>query len=234
MYDVETPARSRAMMSRAFGPGSSVRMSGTLLVSLARVRPLHFRFQRVLRDCPRAGSRAPRVRPDARRRRRSRAAPRGLALLDQPLDLLDRHGRLRVLGAPQRHDAKHAIELVDRAPRGIRIVAADGLGVDRRVDVAHQVENGRQPGRRVQIVHAAPPRTPRAPCRSPPARRRAAIRSTHRLEPGEAIVDAAQRLLGLLHAGPGEVQLLAVVRRQQQVAERGRRDSPRASTSGSV
>ncbi len=43
------------------------------------------------------------------------AAPAGgVPLFDQPLDLLDRHRRLLVFGAPQAQDAEHAVELVER------------------------------------------------------------------------------------------------------------------------
>src|SRR5438552_2671952 len=81
--------------------------------------------------------------------RESAPAPRGIALLDEPLDLVDGHWRLGVFGAPQRHDAKHAVELVDRSPRRIRIVAADRLGIDRGVDVSNQIEDRGQPRGRV-------------------------------------------------------------------------------------
>ena len=65
--------------------------------------------------CLRAGCRAParslRMRSASAKSRRGRAAVR---VLDQLLDLLDRHRRLLVFRAPQRQHAEHPIELVER------------------------------------------------------------------------------------------------------------------------
>src|SRR5439155_12940772 len=39
------------------------------------------------------------------------ASPRGLPILDEPLDVLDRNGRPLILGAPQADDAEHLVEV---------------------------------------------------------------------------------------------------------------------------
>ena len=78
--------------------------------------------------------------------------PRRLAVGDQLLDLLHRHGRLRVLGPPQADDAEHPIELVECVANDRRVRGADLFGVDRGVDVANQIEDRRQTGGGIQVV----------------------------------------------------------------------------------
>ena len=97
----------------------------------------------------------------------------------------------------------------------------DLFRVNRGVDVAHEVEDCRQPGGRVQVIEQRVAER-RAGLVDRRLHGRRVPVARHGLEPREAIDDAAQRLLGLLHPRPCEVELLPVVRRQQQVAKRRR------------
>ena len=162
------------------------------------------------------------MRSASAKSRRRRAA---LALLDQPLDLLDRHRRLLVLGPPQA-DRRRARGRTRRTPRGRPATSprAELAGVDRGVERAHELEHRaerRRPcsGRRCMRVARTPSRASLdAARRSRDATRRPVTVSSARQEVGQP----PQRLLGLRQARPRELQLLAVVRRQQQVAQRRR------------
>ena len=123
----------------------------------------HFRFQRV----PPAAvlekhRRVPQVVADAiGASAKSRRRRRGMALLDEPFDLVDRHRRLFVLGAAQAQDAEHAVELVERLADDRDIVAgAELAGVDRGVQRAHQLEDRAERRRGVQVVLHRARRTP--------------------------------------------------------------------------
>ena len=111
------------------------------------------------------------------------------------------------------------------SPRDVR--RAELAGVDRRV-------RERGPARRSR---RAPPavfrsslhrrrRTPLAPAstRAADARMRA-VAAVTRVEPREKVGQPLERLLGLRQAAPGEIQLLAVVRREQQIAHRRRAEA---------
>src|SRR5436189_6207224 len=119
------------MIARAFGPGSAVFRSGIVVIigirdqasGLSRLQvsetaqasfllpPCARRT--VLEQDPALGETV----ADLIRRGEVAPAPRGLTFLHQPLDLLDRNRRLRVLGPTHRNDAEHAVEVVDDAPR---------------------------------------------------------------------------------------------------------------------
>src|SRR4051812_38605123 len=97
------------MIACAFGPGTLVFRSGPVMLSrrssLLPPRPGRIVFEEdaavgeVLADAVGLGE----ITPLASR----------LALLDQPLDLLDRHRRLGVFGAAKADHAEHLVELVD-------------------------------------------------------------------------------------------------------------------------
>ena len=116
----------------------------------------YFRFHRV--PPAESSSRMPRSREvvaDAIGRGEVAAAAGGLALLDEPLDLLDRHRRPLVFGAPERQHAQHAIEAVESASRTAGTSPVAQLaGVDRRVERPHQIEHRRR----------APPAVLRSSC----------------------------------------------------------------------
>ena len=95
--------------------------------------------------------------------RASRASRRRV---DQPLDLLDRHRRLLVLGLAQRQHAEHPIEPLERLADGGGVAGAQLAGVDRRVQRAHQIEHHAERAGGVQVGGDVPAETPRAP---PPA-----------------------------------------------------------------
>ena len=82
------------------------------------------------------------------------AAPAGvLARLDRLLDLVDRHRRPLVLGAPQRQHAEHAVEVVERVADARRrrpaLISRASIAV--LID-AHEIEDRRQAGRGVEVV----------------------------------------------------------------------------------
>ena len=94
-------------------------------------------------------------------------------------------------------------------------------GVDRRVEGAHQVEHHphRAGGVQVGLEHLAEGRPGVGHAFGDRGVRLALL---HEVETGEEVGQPPQRLVGLLQAVPGEHQLLAVVGREQQVAERRR------------
>src|SRR5712691_509776 len=118
------------MIARAFGPGSAVFRSGIVVIIGIRDQASGLRPQQA------SGShRASFLLPAGARRtvleqnpllgetvadpiRRGKVAPaaRCLTFLHEPLDLLDRNRRLRVLGPTHGDDAEHAVEVVDGAP----------------------------------------------------------------------------------------------------------------------
>src|SRR3954471_7241553 len=53
-----------------------------------------------------------------------------LALVDQPLDLVDRHWRLCIFGAAEADHAQHLVELVDGRRNETRLVATELTVVD--------------------------------------------------------------------------------------------------------
>ena len=113
------------------------------------------------------------------------------------------------------------------------VARPDLLGVDRGVQRAHQVEHRAQRRRGVEVVahrlvecvRASSTRAATSGCAAP-------ARDASRR--GQEIGQPAQRLFGLLQARPGEVELLAVVRREQQVAQRRRPEAACRAMSGIV
>ena len=127
----------------------------------------------------------------------------------------------RVLAAAQRQHAEHVVE-VRRRPcarrrRRPRRSASASMAV---LSVAHQVEHARPARRRCSGRRTAPRRTRRAPSSTARSDLGVRVAARHAVEPGEEVGEAPQRFLRLLHAHPREVELLAVVRREQQVAQR--------------
>ena len=108
-------------------------------------------------------------------------------------------------------------------------------GVDRGVERAHEVEHraergrpcsGRRASRRRTRVRACSTRAGDRPGARPPA-----VTASSRARKSVSRRSASSACARLV---PGEVQLLAVVRRQQQIAQRRRPDSPCATMSGIV
>ena len=150
-----------------------------------------------------------------------------LAGLDRRLDLGLRNRRRRVFGAAQRQHAQHVVE-VRRRPcarwrRRPSPICFWSIAV---LTVADQVEHARQArprcsGRRASASSKAARAALAARCT------RGARRPPSAVEPVQEVGEPAQRLFGLLHPDPGEIQLLAVVRRQQQVAQRRQPEAAR-------
>ena len=125
------------------------------------------------------------------------------------------------------------VEQRERVANRRQIAASELAGVDGRVERSDQLEDRPERPGGVEVALHAPRRTPAAlppPCAATCS---CAPSARHRLDAGQEIENAAERLLRLRQARPGEVQLLAIVRRQQQVAHRrrpvalGRRDPAR-------
>ena len=96
------------------------------------------------------------------------------------------------------------------------------------LSVAHQLEDRAERRRGVQIVlHRLGERLLRAAATRAVDARDAMPSRVTRVEPRQEVGQPLQRLLGAGQAVPGEVQLLAVVRRQQQVAHRRRPEALR-------
>ena len=146
-------------------------------------------------------------------------AARVLARLDGGVDLGLRDRRRRILGAAQRQHAEHAIEVVERGDDPGRVALPHLLVVHRDVERADQIEDRAEAGRGVQVVAE---RGVECVDRFLHARRDLGMGADRgqRFDAAEEIGDAPQRLFGLLQAGPREVQLLAVVAGQQDVAQR--------------
>ena len=109
----------------------------------------------------------------------------------------------------------------EQLPRRARVGFAQRALVDGGVEHAHQVEEHRQPGRRIQVglEHLVELCT-RAGKRLGNCRAR--LPAGYHVETGKAIHQPAERFVGLLQRVPREAQLLAVVARQQQVSQRRR------------
>ncbi len=146
-------------------------------------------------------------------------ASRGVTILDQAIDLLDRHRRTFVLGLTQAQHPEHEVELLERVLDARQIAGADLTRVHRGVQRAHQLEYRPQRGRGVQIVlHRLGEFLTGGG--DPRRNRRILTRDGDSVEPRQKIGEPTKRFFGLAQAGPGEVQLLAIVRGQQQVADR--------------
>src|SRR6267142_6565471 len=125
------------MIARAFGPGSAVFRSGiVVIIGIGNGLPLRASFllpararRTVLEQDPLLGETV----ADPIRRGKVAPAARCLTFLHEPLDLLDRNRRLRVLGPTHRDDAEHAVEVVDGAPYHLYVRHPDLLSVDRGV-----------------------------------------------------------------------------------------------------
>ena len=210
------------MIACAFGPGRLVFRSGPVIAS----RASSFFFQRVPAGLsssrmPRSAS-SLRMRSAAAKSRRCRAALR--SSISRSISSTGTGG---CASSARRRPItpEHPIELVDQrdhaAARRRRPICFSSIALltsRTRSKIAASAAG------RIQIALERLAKPRRAPCpRSPSSASGVVVRGRRPVvEPGEEIDDPAQRLLRLIHPGPGEVQLLAVVRRQQQVAQRRR------------
>src|SRR5688572_6909304 len=108
------------MMALAFGPGRLVLICGTVVVSVL----MAVLFAWCLLPLPACSARVVlqqnaairQVVPDAIGGGEITPHARGLPLLDQTLDLVNRHGWLRVFRLAQAHDPEHLVEVVHGLP----------------------------------------------------------------------------------------------------------------------
>ena len=147
------------------------------------------------------------------------AAARGVTLLDQPIDLLDGHRGRGFFRLPERQDPQHTVKPLERRLHHRHIVCTELAGVHGGIERPHQVEHGGERAGRVEIRRH---RVGELRLRFLDLRRHCGVRARngHPVEPRQEVGQAAQGLLHLGEARPGEVQLFSVVRRQEQVPHR--------------
>ena len=133
----------------------------------------------------------------------------GPAVLDEPLDFLDGHGRTLVFGLLQREDAENAIELLECGFDGRRVAAAQFTGVDRRNSaLARGLKTSPSAAAVLKSCVTCCLNVVEACCRRvsggcPPGP------GGQGVEAGKKIRQAPDGLLGLGHGAPRELQLLA-------------------------
>ena len=143
----------------------------------------------------------------------------GVPLFDELTDLVDGHGRLLFLSLSEGEDPQHRVESVKRGTNTRCVAAPQRSGVYRGVEGANEFEHGAQRRRGVQVgqhgigkgffglLDAAP-------------HFGVCSRGSHSIHPSQAVGQSLERLFHLAEAGPGEIQLLAVMRREQERANR--------------
>src|ERR1051326_5727853 len=130
----------------------------------------------------------------------------GAPRLNQLLDLPDRNRRALLFMAPQRQDAEHAIEPLERVAHRRRVAGAQLPRVDGRVERAHQIEDDAERRGGIQIG-ADVIGERRGRLFQPGRRRRARAAGWQGVEAGEKIGETLQRLFRLAHRAPGKLEL---------------------------
>jgi len=124
------------------------------------------------------------------------STPCVMPILDQMLDLLDRHGRLRVFSMPQANHAEHLIELVEGVPDDRHVARPDLTQIDGRIQCTDELVNHPQSSGRVQVVlHRRRKRLPALIDAHVDGRMRSRLGDL--VDASQEVREAAQRLLRL-------------------------------------
>src|SRR5205814_2048056 len=127
-----------SMMALAFGPGKAVLISGAVIVAMgvlmceaeAALLSLPPRAAGIVLEQHTAGRQ---LAANLIGRSEVAAAPRGVTIVDELLDFVERHGRLFFFRLPEAQHAEDPIEPRERPLDALRIVDTDAAEIDGRV-----------------------------------------------------------------------------------------------------